>query len=247
MDSIGGSVWPFSQFNIVQGLTPSRSAVCFWVSSSSSRRFLMCSPKVCGSKSVSFGFKALSLIGPNCKRATRPCTFDPVVLQCTTGETAACLTSEQLRAARNVYRGIPAPGGSQRWNGPVVGSEADWIPAFADNGGYGVFIGHFVYGQRTPPFAPRGLDVAAEYDRIRSSVTPFMAAPSPDLSRFKARGGKIIQYHGWHDAVVAPHTSPNYTHALAIFEQLKGSSRSEERRVGKECRCTCRSRWSPYH
>jgi elongation factor Tu len=23
--------------------------------------------------------------------------------------------------------------------------------------------------------------------------------------------------------------------------------RSEERRVGKECRCWCRSRWSPYH
>ena len=23
--------------------------------------------------------------------------------------------------------------------------------------------------------------------------------------------------------------------------------RSEERRVGKECRCKCRSRWSPYH
>src|SRR3546814_8332516 len=26
-----------------------------------------------------------------------------------------------------------------------------------------------------------------------------------------------------------------------------GSSRSEERRVGKECVSTCRSRWSPYH
>src|SRR3546814_12405094 len=25
------------------------------------------------------------------------------------------------------------------------------------------------------------------------------------------------------------------------------SSRSEERRVGKECVSTCRSRWSPYH
>ena len=23
--------------------------------------------------------------------------------------------------------------------------------------------------------------------------------------------------------------------------------RSEERRVGKECKCRCRSRWSPYH
>ena len=41
------------------------------------------------------------------------------------------------------------------------------------------------------------------------------------LSRFKARGGKLIQYHGWHDAVVAPHTSPNYAHALAQFERLK--------------------------
>ena len=26
-----------------------------------------------------------------------------------------------------------------------------------------------------------------------------------------------------------------------------GGGRSEERRVGKECHTTCRSRWSPYH
>ena len=26
-----------------------------------------------------------------------------------------------------------------------------------------------------------------------------------------------------------------------------GGFRSEERRVGKECGCVCRSRWSPYH
>src|SRR3546814_20573542 len=30
-----------------------------------------------------------------------------------------------------------------------------------------------------------------------------------------------------------------------IFEMFAG--RSEERRVGKECVSTCRSRWSPYH
>ena len=29
-------------------------------------------------------------------------------------------------------------------------------------------------------------------------------------------------------------------------ERVNGS-RSEERRVGKECTATCRSRWSPYH
>ncbi len=154
----------------------------------------------------------------------RACTFDPSVLQCTAGETPNCLTAEQMRAARAVYNGIPTANGGQRWNGPVVGSEADWIPAFADTGGYGVFIGHFVYSQLTPPFAPRSLNVVTEYDRIKEAVTPFMVAPSPDLSRFKARGGKIIQYHGWNDAVVAPHTSPNYAHALAQFERLKGLS-----------------------
>src|SRR3546814_7812178 len=30
-------------------------------------------------------------------------------------------------------------------------------------------------------------------------------------------------------------------------EHLKWLNRSEERRVGKECVSTCRSRWSPYH
>src|SRR3546814_18797143 len=29
--------------------------------------------------------------------------------------------------------------------------------------------------------------------------------------------------------------------------QVQGLERSEERRVGKECVSTCRSRWSPYH
>ena len=30
-------------------------------------------------------------------------------------------------------------------------------------------------------------------------------------------------------------------------ERTLRMSRSEERRVGKECQSTCRSRWSPYH
>src|SRR3546814_19425239 len=31
------------------------------------------------------------------------------------------------------------------------------------------------------------------------------------------------------------------------IEPSPEENRSEERRVGKECVCTCRSRWSPYH
>src|SRR3546814_4280980 len=36
-------------------------------------------------------------------------------------------------------------------------------------------------------------------------------------------------------------------HALGKRGGAAGGDRSEERRVGKECVSTCRSRWSPYH
>ena len=38
--------------------------------------------------------------------------------------------------------------------------------------------------------------------------------------------------------------------SLGIEEKIQSltlTDRSEERRVGKECSVTCRSRWSPYH
>src|SRR3546814_3593836 len=35
--------------------------------------------------------------------------------------------------------------------------------------------------------------------------------------------------------------------AYLELDQIDGDLRSEERRVGKECVSTCRSRWSPYH
>src|SRR3546814_20209098 len=36
-------------------------------------------------------------------------------------------------------------------------------------------------------------------------------------------------------------------HVLTFDDITQQLSRSEERRVGKECVSTCRSRWSPYH
>src|SRR3546814_16596493 len=38
----------------------------------------------------------------------------------------------------------------------------------------------------------------------------------------------------------------NWNYSTAPVPSLNGR-RSEERRVGKECVSTCRSRWSPYH
>ena len=71
-DSNGGSVLPLSQLRTVQQFTPRSLAASLWVSSRMRRQCPTCWPKVCGSKSVSFGFRDLSRIDGNCKRATRP-------------------------------------------------------------------------------------------------------------------------------------------------------------------------------
>src|SRR3546814_9980836 len=63
----------------------------------------------------------------------------------------------------------------------------------------------------------------------------------------------------WEVAKSADNTLSEWNTALTAFrsataklispvsQSLKTALRSEERRVGKECVSTCRSRWSPYH
>src|SRR3546814_20542900 len=56
---------------------------------------------------------------------------------------------------------------------------------------------------------------------------------------------------GNHQAVLAGAAAATVTLAVITWLLLRASTRlpirSEERRVGKECVSTCRSRWSPYH
>src|SRR3546814_9727254 len=53
------------------------------------------------------------------------------------------------------------------------------------------------------------------------------------------------------DAVHLAHPGLEHGHVAIVGEEggvdQRRSARSEERRVGKECVSTCRSRWSPYH
>src|SRR2546430_3451059 len=49
--------------------------------------------------------------------------------------------------------------------------------------------------------------------------------------------------HGIHHSLVPEELNSNWSSGLTIWDWLHNTLRSEERRVGKECR----SRWSPYH
>src|SRR3546814_7502679 len=49
------------------------------------------------------------------------------------------------------------------------------------------------------------------------------------------------------DQGTPPNSSASPRPRLSCSDRIGASMRSEERRVGKECVSTCRSRWSPYH
>src|SRR3546814_11863024 len=58
-----------------------------------------------------------------------------------------------------------------------------------------------------------------------------------------------IRRTGLHEAA-GPHDGdpiPHEHRLLRIMRDHERGQRSEERRVGKECVSTCRSRWSPYN
>ena len=150
----------------------------------------------------------------------RACTFNIDTMgPAPTGD--GTLTPSELAAVKAMYAGTTSETGQQRYTGAKYGSEADFDPNFADNGGYGPFIGHYVYGMLSPPFDYRvDVNFSTVYDQTKAALSPITAAPSPDLTAFKNRGGKIIQYAGWNDSVVPPDGSVNYYHALTLFEKL---------------------------
>ena len=158
----------------------------------------------------------------------RVCNFNPAVLRCTAGDTPNCLTDVELTVAQAMYAGMRTSTGVQRYAGVMPGSEGEWDPAFGDNGRYGPFIGHYVYSKTSPPYDwRRDLNWDDQFDHIKAFITPATAAPSPDLTAFKARGGKLVQFHGWADPIVPPQGSPAYYNALIQFEKLKRLPRAD--------------------
>lgn len=156
----------------------------------------------------------------------RACSFD-INTMGPSGD--GSLTADEVTIARRMYGGTHRDWNDltseQRYTGAMPGSEADWSPLFADNGGYGPFIGHYVYSVLSPPYDwRRDINWDNVYDFAKKTLAPATAAPTPDIRRFVARGGKLVHMHGWNDSVVPPEGSISYTYALAEWEKVRNLS-----------------------
>jgi feruloyl esterase len=147
----------------------------------------------------------------------RSCNWDPVALQCPGGlPGTSCLSAEQVAAARKIYGGAHNPATGERIAvGGTRGAEADSQ------------FGWYAQGRGTEPqFASLfkwvfGLGwTAASYDfdshmaAVDALLAPLLNANKPDLSAFRARGGRILAYHGTADPIIPLQESINYYHRV---------------------------------
>jgi feruloyl esterase len=161
----------------------------------------------------------------------RGCHFDPAVVQCRDADGPNCLTAPQVEAAKAIYSGPRNPRtGQPIYPGYEPGAEAapgDWpawitgpapgkaIQFFFGNG----FFAHMVFAN--PKWDYRTLNFDSDVKLAEDKLGPILNSTNPDLRRFLARGGKMIQYHGWADAAVAPENSINYYENVVSYPHAR--------------------------
>jgi feruloyl esterase len=155
------------------------------------------------------------------------CRFDPQVLLCKEDDSADCLTQPQIDSVKMLYAGYKDGKGNIIFPGYSMGDETSWKEwIVGEDPGAGLssrFVrNYFRYmvsdDPRTNVLTPTVDDLLRQ---SRTKRSDDLDASNPDLSRFAARGGKLILYHGWNDPAISPSNTVSY------FENV-------ERQMGKE-------------
>ena len=148
------------------------------------------------------------------------CHFDPQVLLCKHGDELNCLTQPQIHTLKMLYAGAKNDQGVQLSSGFSMGDETgwkDWIIGTDPLQSYGVrYVYNYVRYMVANPTI--NLLTADPDELLRESTAKNAAnldATNPDLSRFAARGGKLILFQGWDDPAIPPGNTIYY------FESVK--------------------------
>lgn len=152
----------------------------------------------------------------------RRCAFDPTRIDCETSSSPSCFAPQQIAALQRIYAGPRDASGRQ--------ITRTFLPAGAESGpgGWGFFISMTSpgrsLGQRhadglfldlvQSPF-PKAMDFDFGQDpaRLQALISKEVDAPA-DLTKFFARGGKLLLWHGWADPAIPPEATIDYFDAV---------------------------------
>lgn len=148
------------------------------------------------------------------------CDFEPQSLQCTGSDSGICLTPEQVRSVEDVYAGVHSGSGELLYPGHAMGFELGWRMPEEGSEPRALQIDatrYLVY--EDPEWDWREFDLERDLALVRDKAG-YIEALEADLTEFKARGGKLLFYHGWNDPGPSPlNTIDYYERALAAMGQ----------------------------
>lgn len=129
----------------------------------------------------------------------RDCNFDPSVLQCKGPATTDCLSAQQLETVNAAYTDIRSSTGELIYPRLPLGGELGWLVPGGRTEPGSMDIDLFRYlGNQDAGWDWRRFDLEADIRRALLHGKEIHAV-NPDLAKFKARGGKLLIYHGWSD------------------------------------------------
>jgi len=138
----------------------------------------------------------------------KACRFDPGVLMCRAEGRGDCLTAAEVATARAFYSGPVNKAGRPLFYGWLPGSEAtgqfDWAFLQSRPNGQAPFVSLFkwAFGR---DWNASDFHVERDMAKVDAALGPIVNdATRGNLRAFRARGGKLIIYHGWADSLVPP-------------------------------------------
>jgi feruloyl esterase len=152
------------------------------------------------------------------------CKFDPKILECKGADAPTCLTSAQVETVRKIYSDVVNPRTkSVIFEGHEPGSENGWT-TMAGNNVFTIATDTFKYAVfEDVNWDYKTLNFDSDMATTQEKTGKVVNALDPNLKPFLARGGKIIQYHGWADPQISPRSSMDYYKTVA--KAMGGSSK----------------------
>jgi feruloyl esterase len=145
----------------------------------------------------------------------RQCHFDPATLLCRDPNRDDCLTAHQIQSVKMAYAPATRKNGELIFPGLVPGGETGWdmlTAAVPEPGSIDVSMFRFV-AHEDPAWDWRAFDLDRDTSLLDQKAG-FIDAMNPDLSAFRAHGGKLLLYHGWNDGgsdgAISPLATINY-------------------------------------
>jgi feruloyl esterase len=151
----------------------------------------------------------------------RTCSFDFSKLACKAADSDSCLTPAQLKTVEAYYGGTKNSKGELIFSGQALGNPLPALrgiqPGAQPGGGFDTVR---IWGFQDANYDWKTFDLDRDMPIINSKVG-FVDAVDPDLSKFKARGGKLLLYAGWGDTTITPENTVLYYES--VLGKMKGN------------------------